>query len=223
MIPEIARIMPERSAKCFLLFVMYAFRMPIVSPRKTWMTPIEMARISMGMIASPRFQEMPRRCTGSIHPMCSPKFPKNSPNRYPKMMVGTEEMISTRAMFPKKVFASTRCRTYSPMARMTSPYPISPTMSPKKMGKKIARTGEGSNSPYFGSATSPMMNSKGLIHAGLSYQTGACFMSSSVVPSSRTTTRSPNVSWRDCRMARRCFFGIQPMITKVYSESPKFA
>ena len=88
-------------------------------------------------------------------------------------------------------------------------------MSPKKSGKKIASMGEGSNSLYFGSATSPMMNSKGLIHAGLSYQTGACFMSSSVVPSSRTTTRSPKTSCSDCLVARRCFFGIQPMITKV--------
>ncbi len=43
---------------------MIAFRMPMNRPKKTWMTPIVIARMSIGIIASTRFQVIPRNCTG---------------------------------------------------------------------------------------------------------------------------------------------------------------
>ncbi len=77
-------------------------------------------------------------------------------------------MIRMFARFFANAIALYRCRITSAKARMTRPYPMSPTMSPKKSGKKMARIGDGSTSRYRGGATSCMMNSNGLTHAGLS-------------------------------------------------------
>ena len=84
------------------------------------------------------------------------------------MIAGIDEMIRILARFFAKPIAWKRCRITSAKASMTRPYPTSPTMIPKKSGKKMARIGVGSTSRYRGGATSCMMNSKGLTHGGLS-------------------------------------------------------
>ena len=84
------------------------------------------------------------------------------------MMVGIDEMMRISATLAAKAKVPYSFLMSSAMSKMTIPYPMSPTMIPKKSGKKTARTGEGSISRYRGGATSCMIISKGFTHRGLS-------------------------------------------------------
>ena len=70
-----------------------AFATPSPRPTRTWTTPTAIERTRSGIIASVRFQVIPANVTGSSQPICSPRSPKNSPKRNPKMMVEIPEMM----------------------------------------------------------------------------------------------------------------------------------
>ena len=120
------------------------------------------------MIASVRFQVIPRNVTGWSQPIDSPKSPKNSPYRNPKMMEGIEEIMRMSERLAINCKFLNRFLRARAKKNMINPYPMSPTMIPKKIGKKIARIGDGSTSRYRGGETSCMINSKGFTHHGLS-------------------------------------------------------
>src|SRR3989304_4917398 len=112
--------------------------------------------------------------------MDSPSVPKNSPNITPKIIVTSELAVNTRPMLYNNSRFFQRHLNQREDRSSMAPYPISPRIRPKKMGKKTANSGVGSSVPYFGRDKNRVNTSKGLRNSGLFRTTGILSLSCSV-------------------------------------------
>src|SRR3990172_9422134 len=152
--------------------------------------PIRIVKIRKGI------NDFDLSMTGCM-PISSPRLPKNSPKINPNIIAANELTIKIVPRSRTSSFFLHLHTTHIDHINAISPYPISPSIRPKKTGKKIAKRGDGSNVPYFGSARNRVNTSNGLTKRGLFRDTGIFSDSSAETDTTSTTTKFGNLSFND--------------------------
>jgi hypothetical protein len=140
------------------------------------------------MTDSPRSNHSARR------PNRVPRSPKNSPYNAPNTMLNAAHGPAISETVRMSDPGRERWCNHIPSRARTIPYPMSPSIMPKNIGKKTATNGVGSMDPYAGSGSTRTMASKGRKSRGLCRTTGASSAAQASRASSSTARASPTRS-----------------------------